>query len=238
MAEVKKKAVAFKPMKAATTTIADLPIPCYLGTKYDGIRAVVINSKVYSLALKLIRNKHIQAKYGKPEYNGLDGEFVVGAIYANDVFRKTSSVVMAEDKEIDEVSFYVFDDFTNRNDTYETRKITGRLKIANNRIDGLVDAFATLCYSREEAQAKMDEQATLGGEGLIARTLDSGYKFGRSTLAQGWLLKIKFYEQAEFEVVGFTEQMHNANEAMVNELGRTARSSAQDGLVPKDTFLS
>lgn len=226
----------FKPMKASSTTVEELPIPCYVGTKYDGIRAVVIDSKVYSLSLKLIRNWRIQEKYGKPEYNGLDGELVVGDIYAPDVFNKTTSIVMAQDKEIDDVKFYIFDDFTNPDDTYETRKIHGRLKLVNNPLEGLVDAFATLCFSREAIQAKMDEQADLGGEGLIARKVGCRYKYGRSSVREGYLLKLKFYEQKEFKVVGFTEQMHNANEAVINGLGRTSRSSAQDGLVPKDTL--
>lgn len=226
----------FKPMKASPTTVEELPIPCYVGTKYDGIRAVVINSTVYSLSLKPIRNWRIQEKYGKPEYNGLDGELVVGDIYAPDVFSKTTSIVMAKDKEIDDVNFYIFDDFSLKDENYEARKIIGRLKLTNHPLTGLIDAFATLCFSREDVQKLMDEQAALGGEGLIGRKPTDRYKYGRSSVKEGYLLKLKFYDQKEFLVVGFTEQMHNTNEAVINELGRTSRSSAQDGLVPKDTL--
>lgn len=225
-----------RPMKASPTTVDALPLPCYIGIKYDGIRAIVKDGVVLSLSLKPIRNKAIQEKYGRTEYNGLDGELVVGSIYAPDVFQKTTSVVMSYDKPIDGVNFYVFDDFSDPDEVYEKRAFSAALKMATVNDGGLVNATAKLCNTREEIQQMMDEQAKLGGEGLIARVVNDRYKFGRSTLKEGFLLKMKFYEQAEFKVVGFTEQMHNANEAQTNELGRTFRSSEMSGLVPKGTL--
>ena len=58
----------------------------------------------------------------------------------------------------------------------------------------------------------------MGGEGLILRNPDGVYKFGRSTPKQQLSIKVKFFEQDEFEVIGFTERMHNANQAKINEL--------------------
>lgn len=225
-----------KPMKAVSTTVDQLPIPCYVGVKYDGIRAIIVNGVVLSLTLKPIRNKAIQAKFGRPEYNGLDGELVVGDIYAPDVFQKTTSVVMSYDKPIDDVSFYVFDDFSAPEEDYAVRKSVVGYKVGSYPQEGLVLATATVMNTREDIQKLMDEQATLGGEGLIARGRSSKYKFGRSTMKEGFLYKMKFYKQEEFQVVGFTEQMHNANEAQINELGRTFRSSEMAGLVPKNTL--
>jgi DNA ligase-1 len=45
------------------------------------------------------------------------------------------------------------------------------------------------------------------------------------------LIAIKRFVQAEGRIVGVEEQMHNANEATVSELGRTKRSSAKAGKV-------
>lgn len=224
-----------KPMKAASITIEELPLPAHVGIKYDGIRAIVLNGVVLSLTLKPIRNKRVQELYGKPEYNGLDGELVVGDIYDPDVFRNTTSVVMSYDK-TDDVNFYVFDDFSNPEDDYAKRAMLARLKMTAYPQDLMVDAIAPIVETFAELEAMMQEQADLGGEGLVGRKPEAPYKFGRSTVKAGSLYKMKFYDQAEFQVVGFTEQMHNANEAQVNELGRTSRSSALSGLVPKNTL--
>ena len=225
-----------RPMKAVSTTVNDLPMPCYAGVKFDGIRAIVKESVVLSLSLKPIRNKAIQAKYGREEYNGLDGELVVGNIYAPDVFSKTTSIVMASDKPIDDVVFYVFDDYSLPEEEYAVRAESAIRKLTSIKTTGIVNATALLFPSHESVQRFMDIQANCGGEGLIARKINSKYKYGRSTMKEGFLYKMKFYEQAEFKVLGFTEQMHNANMAHVNELGRTARSSSIAGLVPKGTL--
>ena len=61
--------------------------------------------------------------------------------------------------------------------------------------------------------------------------------FNRSTKEQ-LSIKLKFFEQDEFEVVGFNERMHNTNEATTNELGYTERSSHKDNLIPMNTLGS
>jgi DNA ligase-1 len=43
--------------------------------------------------------------------------------------------------------------------------------------------------------------------------------------------KLKRFTDAEYEVVGFEERMHNGNEATVNALGHTERSSHKSGKV-------
>ena len=41
--------------------------------------------------------------------------------------------------------------------------------------------------------------------------------------------KLKQFSDAEFEIVGVEERMHNGNEAIVSETGRTKRSTAKAG---------
>jgi DNA ligase-1 len=72
-------------------------------------------------------------------------------------------------------------------------------------------------------------------EGVILRDPAGLYKFGRSGKT-GPLLKVKRFIDFEAEVVGVYEEMHNANEAKTNELGRTERSTAKAGLVGKGTL--
>lgn len=231
-----EKIVSIKPMLACEVDLDKLVFPLYGGTKYDGIRALVIDAKVYSRSLKLIRNKHVQNLYGHECFNGLDGELVVGDIYAPDVFQKTTSGVMSEDG-IPDVKFYVFDDFTKPEQPYKIRKQSVANKVTK---DGtfMVDATAELIETREDFEALLAIEAEKGGEGMILRVPSAPYKFGRATAKQGNLIKVKFFVQAEFPVVGFIEQMQNCNEAKTNELGRTSRSSSKENLVPKGTLGS
>jgi DNA ligase-1 len=59
----------------------------------------------------------------------------------------------------------------------------------------------------------------------MIRSTAGPYKFGRSTEKEGWLLKLKRFEDSEAVVLGCYELMHNANEATKDELGHTKRSS-------------
>ena len=130
-----------KPMLAIAASIEDVTYPIWVGVKYDGIRALVVNGVVLSRSLKPIPNAYVQKLFGKPEYNGLDGELILGDIYAPDVFRKTTSAVMSDDGEED-VKFHVFDSFLNPELDYE-----GRVKGLSDLFDGdpnLIDARSVL----------------------------------------------------------------------------------------------
>ena len=107
-----------KPLLSCEVPLDMVNFPIYVSTKFDGIRALVIDGVVYSRSLKPIRNKHVQQLFGKEEYNGFDGELIVGDIYAKDVFQKTTSGVMSEDGNPD-VTFYVFDVLTNNTAPYK-----------------------------------------------------------------------------------------------------------------------
>ena len=86
---------------------------------------------------------------------------------------------------------------------------------------------------RDAAQLAAYEEDCLaeGYEGVMIRTPDSPYKCGRSTEREGWLLKIKRFEDAEAVVLETYEGMSNHNEAQRDAFGRTKRSSAQAGKV-------
>lgn len=69
-------------------------------------------------------------------------------------------------------------------------------------------------------------------EGVMTREPTSPYKYGRSTLSEQHLVAIKRFEDAEGTVVGFVEQLHNANEPTLGAHGLVERSSCSANLVP------
>ena len=226
-----------KPLLSCEVPLDKVKFPIYISTKFDGIRALVIDGVVYSRSLKPIRNKHVQKLFGKPEYNGFDGELIVGDIYAKDVFQKTTSGVMSEDGEPD-VTYYVFDVFTNNTETYKERLYTLNDKLVLVQFTNVVATQQWYIETEEELTKLLSKEKVKGGEGLIGRKPDGVYKYGRSTPKEQLSIKFKFFEQGEFEVVGFNERMHNTNEQKRDELGYAERSSAKDGLVPMNTLGS
>jgi DNA ligase-1 len=81
-----------------------------------------------------------------------------------------------------------------------------------------------------EALLQYEEECLeLGYEGLILRDPRAPYKMGRSTVKEGYLLKLKRFMDAEATIVDCFEREHNGNEAKTDELGRTKRSSHKSG---------
>lgn len=206
--------------------------PLLLSPKLDGVRCLIINGVACGRSLKPIPNKYVQRLFGRPELNGLDGELIVGSPTAKEVFQATSSGVMSIGGE-PEVTFWVFDDFM------ESGGFHRRLHTAHRRIKK-----QKFCEPVPHDQILNEDQLTdweqdylaMGYEGVMLRHPDGPYKHGRSTAKEGWLLKLKRFEDGEARVVGFTELMHNANEAKLNELGHLERSSHKAGKVGKQTL--
>lgn len=228
-----------KPLLSCEVDIEKVNFPIYVSTKFDGIRALVIGGVVYSRSLKPIRNKHVQKMFGKPEYDGFDGELVVGNVYSKDVFQNTTSGVMSEGGEPD-VTFHVFDLWSIPTFDYEyrQRELQEILLDEDGEYDSVVYTMIHKCKNKEDLLFYLQHEQNVGGEGLIGRNPKGIYKYGRSTPKEQLSIKFKFFVDSEFEVVGFTERMHNSNELTYNELGYADRSSAKDGMIPTDTLGS
>lgn len=227
-----------RPLLSCEVPLDKVKFPIYISTKFDGIRALVIDGVVYSRSLKPIRNKHVQKLFGKPEYNGFDGELIVGDVYAKDVFQKTTSGVMSEDGTPD-VTFHVFDLWSIPTFDYEYRqRELQEILLNSEEYEGVVYTMTHKCQTVEDLEFFLNYEKNVGGEGLIGRNPNGAYKYGRSTPKEQLSIKFKFFEQDEFEVVGFNERMHNTNEQKRDELGYAERSSAKEGLVPTNTLGS
>lgn len=227
-----------KPLLSCEVPLDKVKFPIYISTKFDGIRALVIDGVVYSRSLKPIRNKHVQKLFGKPEYNGFDGELIVGDIYAKDVFQKTTSGVMSE-YGTPAVTFHVFDLWNMPDEDYESRqRILQDLLLRDSTMSNVVYTMIHKCKTVEDLEFFLNHEKNVGGEGLIGRSTSGVYKYGRSTPKEQLSIKFKFFQKEEFEVVGFNERMHNTNEQKRDEIGYAERSSAKEGLVPTNTLGS
>lgn len=220
----------FRIMKGDPVDPKYLRYPLYVFPKFNGFRGYIKGGVVYTASNKPFKNRAMQDAFGKPEYEGLDGEFVVGDPSDGDnSLNRTSSVVTRVDGDISDLRFYVFDCVDNLDHSFDSRYWQARDKCDPDRgVEGavyvVVNKFDALC----EYEAQLVEA---GWEGVITRDPHAPYKCGRSTAREAYMGKLKQFIDAEFEIVGFEERMHNTNEATVNERGLTQRSSAKDGKV-------
>lgn len=234
--------MTFKPLLAVALKTPFFP--CLASPKLDGIRSVIKDSKALSRSLKLIPNKHIQSIIGCDVLDGLDGELIVGSPTDPNCFRNTTTVVMSHDKVAD-FTFHVFDDFTEPNHHFGNRLVS-----ATNRVNHITETLQDwgltqltlkilphkLITNQQEFDEAEMEYLTMGYEGMMVRGLTGHYKFGRATEREQILSKVKRFVDSEAIVIGFEELMHNDNEKSTNELGRSKRSSHQDGKRPAGTL--
>lgn len=218
-----------KPLLAcnAPANLNSLPYPLFASVKLDGIRCVIKDGVAFSRTLRPIRNHYIQSLLGRPEFNGFDGELIVGDSAASDCMRKTNSGVMSFDGEPN-FKYYVFDIWSRPGIQYKDALET-LAKVANHPNIEVLQQYTVKTPNDVEAieRTALDD----GHEGIILRRPDGAYKYGRSTAKEGYLFKLKRYLQEEAVVTGFEPLRHNDNEPTTNALGYTQRSSAQDGKI-------
>jgi DNA ligase-1 len=222
----------FKPMLAC----AELPpldrisYPVYVTPKIDGVRAMKVDGDLLSRSLKMHTNNFIcDTLADLPD--GLDGELIV----RNAEFNDMSGAIRRESGEPD-FAFLVFDCFLHPDKPYLERAQEALELVAkfnNSRVRFLPPAKIETPEALKECYLNA---LARGFEGLIIRSAEGGYKYGRATQKSEWMTKYKPFEDNEATVIDFYELMHNGNEAKKNELGRTARSSTASGLVGGDTL--
>jgi len=217
---------ALRPLLGASIQDIDTaPYPCLASFKLDGIRAIKYGPELLSRTLKTIPNRSVRALLAHVP-SGWDGELIVGEPNGPKVYRDTNSYVMALDRTGASVRFFVFDNHE------AGGGFTARLETVYDIPPYVVKLPQHRCADAVEVLALERRSLELGYEGLILRHPAGRYKYGRSTLREGYLLKLKRFVDAEAKVIGFEELMHNANEATVDNRGYAKRSSHAEGKIP------
>lgn len=235
----------FRPMLAAKSTNANndltgeaylqklFPRPMLLSPKYDGLRGIVASRTIYSRTMKPLPNHHVQNLFGLAELHGLDGEVIVGEPNAPDVRRATMSGVMSH-AGVPEARYFVFDylgaEFELQSLPYRQR--LRELQELVVKLEAPITLVPQHSISTFEHFKLLEEHYLAKGyEGVILRDPAAPYKQGRSTKNEAGMVKVKRFLDAEAEVIGWVELLHNENEAEVDELGYTKRSTHQENKV-------
>lgn len=192
---------------------------------------MVVDGQLKSRAFKQFPNDYVHKLFSGIDLDGFDGEIVIGDPTSADARNKTSGTLNRKsDKEVD-AKLYVFDNYKYKGG-YDARyqKLKKRFETPYRNVVLVEQRCLALPVELEFYER---EVVALGYEGVIVRSLDGPYKFGRSTHKEGYMLKVKRFLDSEAEILEVIEEQENTNEAKKDAFGRSKRSSAQEGMVPK-----
>ena len=222
------------PMLAGTVkSIDDIKYPVLASVKLDGIRALMIKGKCVSRNFKPIPNNKIRTAIEKIFPDNVDGEIII----PKQPFSKITSIVMTEDEQEHNFEYHVFDYVKHKLEkSYQDRlKDLAELhfKIDNDHFRPL---FPQTINNKEELLEFETQCLKAKYEGVIIRSPDGPYKCGRSTLKEGYLLKLKRFKDSEAVILALEEKLHNNNKKQKDAFGHSKRSSHQDNMIPANTL--
>ena len=202
----------------------------YIATpKIDGIRFLMIDGTAVSRTFKPIRNKYIQSLLSSTLPDGIDGELTSG-----DTFQSSTSGIMSIEGEPD-FKVWIFD--------YVNPKVEKILpfeeRIRSISLLNLPFDYEILKGSLIHSMDDLNEYESIclheGYEGVMLRDPMGTYKFGRSTVNDNILLKVKRFEDDEAILIAIEEKMSNQNEIDYDAFGKIKRSSSLDGMIGANT---
>ena len=195
------------PMLAATIrTDADIPpFPLLATPKIDGVRALIVGGKLVSRALKQIPNSAISSTLESLLPEGADGELFCGSLAA------TVSTVMSQRAE-GSFRFFWFDWAYDASAPYWERAASiesyARFRPSPHVCPLLPQPLSCIGELRAYEELALSE----GHEGVVVRSRCGEYKYGRSTLRDGLMAKIKRFADSEAVIVGVHMLLHRAGE--------------------------
>ena len=214
-----------KPMLAGKCERPDaLSFPVLATPKLDGIRCLKINGRALTRSFKPVSNRFTRQWIEANLPDGLDGELIVRGT----TFSETAGHIGRESGEPD-FTFAVFDYVNEGVDVPYACRMQELARLPEfQHVEKILPVEI-----RDAAQLAAYEEKCLaeGYEGVMVRTPDSPYKRGRSTEREGWLLKIKRFDDDEAVVLETYEGLSNLNPAERDAFGRTKRSSCKENKV-------
>ncbi len=226
----------FRPILAYGLIEEDLPnlkFPLILQSKLDGIRCIILEGRVLSRKLKLIPNKFIRDRLEHHKFDTpalIDGELII----EGKTFNEIQSAVMSEEGEPNFI-YKVFDCLKEWNSVGYEQRLNSLSFIRHPNIEFL---NSITVHNLEELLEWESYILKDGYEGIILRSPNAPYKFGRSTLKEQSLMKFKHFQDSEAIILSSNALLSNTNELEQDELGYAKRSSRQVDLIAEEKLGS
>ena len=219
-----------KPLLAGKFDSEKAKFPYAATPKIDGIRFLMVGGAALTRSFKPIRNEYLQKILSSNLPDGIDGELTSGS-----TFQECSSIMRIKGEP--DFKVWIFDFVNPKGEVKPYKERMDELrKFENFNIPSYEILFPTIVSNQEQIDHLMINNLNAGYEGLMLRDPNGIYKFGRSSVKENILLKVKEFMDDEAEIISFREKMINTNEGLKDNFGRTKRSSCQDGLKPSGTL--
>ena len=249
-----KKEKKFKPMLAPNKriNIQALPYPLLASYKIDGVRGLITDNKILSRSLKLIPNKQIQEKFQSltaiETDTYVDGEFynpnipfqaIVSCAMTQDYNNPTAikkwnelckkyDITISREEAFQGIKLYIFDrvKLSNPDEHFNCRFHWVENTYTKNYPKLTEIVKQKIVNTPEEAKQYYEEALEWGCDGLILRSSEGRYKYGRATLNEALIFKLKPYVTFDAKIIGVIQATKvNPNaEKKINELGRSITS--------------
>jgi DNA ligase-1 len=223
----------FKPLLAPNEKVdlSTLNYPLLASTKLDGIRCIIKEGEILSRSLKQIQCQQLRERL-EPirQFSELNQVIFDGEIYSPKLtFQQITHFTMTRDlgdEELPEhLRVYCFDMLDGFDRPFELR---------NDVMEGTIGLYNHIAYpveqrevhSAKEVETYFEEVLSQGYEGLILRDPKSFYKFGRGTIKEGIIFKVKPFLDFDGQIIDVIQatEVNEDAEKKINELGRSVTS--------------
>jgi DNA ligase-1 len=223
----------FKPMLCPNETIdiKTLKYPLLVSYKLDGIRCIFRNGEMTSRALKQFPNVQLRKRFeGLNKVCNLKNIVLDGELLSKSLtFNELSGLTRQLDKELpDDLYFYCFD-IVHKEQFY----IPFQVRIVN--LHELEAPYVKIVKQKllqtvEEVNDYYQEALDWGCDGLILRDPNGKYKFGRGTIKEGLIYKMKPFQTFDAKIISVIQatEVREGAEKKINELGRSVTSKKKD----------
>jgi DNA ligase-1 len=210
---------------------------CLLASyKLDGIRCIFKDGEMLSRALKQFPNKQLRDRfesikqYARCNNLILDGELLSKSVTFNELSGLTRQL---DCKLPDDLNFYCFDviECEQYNETFNSRiahldnlpELSHMEKIKNYSV-----------FKIEEVNNLFENALAWGCDGLILRDVNGRYKFGRGTVKEGLIYKLKPFETFDAKILDVLQGtvVDPKAEKTINELGYSRTSKLKEDRLP------
>lgn len=209
--------------------------------KIDGVRGghLIDNLGFTGRSLKHFGNRYATEYFSDPRFFGFDGE-MAAEHETNDALCRLTTSALTTHKGEPWLLWHVFDFLTPSTIHLGYKQ---RLMMMDRMVESIQKDFPELGSHLRPIQRRYpktlteflrnhDEWSAAGYEGSCMRYADAPHKSGRSTVKEGYLLRVKEYDFKRMRVIRVEEGQTNLNEATIDRRGFTERSTHQENMVP------